>query len=69
MVKPTPKLEVDNFYCLSLEYNPILEATTPEIFEISNKGKKEKFTEEILANKLNGVFVELVMHWLYFCTM
>lgn len=60
MDKKPLNLEVNNFFCLSLAYNPITE-TTPKVFEIENKGKKEKFTEEILANKLGGVFNNLVM--------
>ncbi len=60
MDKKPLNLEVDNFFCLSLAYNPITE-TTPKVFEIENKGKKEKFTEEILADKLGGIFSNLVM--------
>jgi glutamyl-tRNA reductase len=60
MDKKPLNLEVDNFFCLSLAYNPITE-TTPKVFEIENKGKKEKFTEEILANKLGGIFDNLIM--------
>ena len=60
MDKKPLNLEVDNFFCLSLAYNPIIE-TTPKVFEIENKGKKEKFTEEILANKLGCIFDNLVM--------
>lgn len=60
MDKKPLNLEVDNFFCLSLAYNPITE-TSPEVFEIENKGKKERFTEDILANKLGGIFYSLVM--------
>lgn len=60
MDKKPLNLEVDNFFCLSLAYNPITEAT-PKVFETENKGKKEKFTEEILATKLGGIFDNLVM--------
>ena len=60
MDKQKLNLEIDNFYCLSLSYNPITEGS-PKVFEIENKGRKEKFTEDILANKLNGIFSELVM--------
>jgi hypothetical protein len=60
MDKKPLNLEVDNFFCLSLAYNPIIE-TTPKVFEIDNKAKKEKFTEEILANKLGGIFRNLII--------
>ena len=60
MEKKPLNLDIDNFFCVSLAYNPITE-TTPKVFEIENKGKKEKFTEDILANKLGGIFGNLVM--------
>lgn len=52
--------QLNNFYCISLVFNPLVD-DTPEIFKTINKQRKDKFTHDILRDNLSGLYQNIVL--------
>lgn len=53
------KKELENFYCLSLVFNPLADST-PDIFKRENKDKKDLFSRDVLRNRMDNFYEEII---------